>query len=123
MSHSLFGNLLMTTALVQKFDDKDLKEFKTVLFKQLGCSNEAEFICKALRALASTCTLTSESSLMIQQKAVSISEKKQVQDSSKYPQLSLHKVHKIQSIEKQSMKKDGSKALENHSHFVSSKLN
>ena len=87
MTHSTCGNIAVITRLVREFSQDSLQAFKKDVLEQLDCSNESQFICKALIALSSK--LTPETSGILKQSATNIAEK---QHSSKYPSLSLHKV-------------------------------
>ena len=85
------ADVVAITKVVAHFNDENLLKFKQVLFEQLNCSNESEFICKALRALVPQ--INAKEATKIKQEATKIAATQQSVD---YPQLTLH-----QAIEKQ----------------------
>ena len=79
MDRSQLSNIIATTRLVHHFSQPNLDVLKSCIFKQLGCHNEANFLCKSLLSLSKTMTL--EATATIKNKAMELADLQSIQQS------------------------------------------
>ena len=72
MDSSKFCNIIATTRLLPHFSPQNITSIKSCVFSQLGCQNEAQFLCKALQSLCKTMSV--ESTAIIRNKAIEIAD-------------------------------------------------
>ena len=86
---SIKANVFTTAKYLPYFTDKSVKQFKSCMFEQLGCNNEAEFLHKVLTNIQHI--LTHESSTIIKNKAIQIAESQIVKNNSNNNNLTIYK--------------------------------
>ena len=72
MDRSKYSNIIATTRLLPHFSSQNINKFKSCIFEQLGCKNESQFICKALKSLYKTISV--ESITIIKNTAIEIAD-------------------------------------------------
>ena len=72
MERSNFANVLITTRLIPYFNSDNVAAMKSCIFVELGCTNEAEFLCKVLTMIYGS--LSNKSTTIIKNKAVKIAD-------------------------------------------------
>ena len=72
MERSKFSNIIAITRLMPYFSNENISTIKSCIFCELGCENESQFICKALKSLYKTMSV--ESTTIIRNKAIEIAD-------------------------------------------------
>ena len=77
MATSKLSNVISTTRLLKHFSVENANTMKRCIYTELGCVNEAEFLCKILFLIYKT--LTNESTSIIKQKALEIADSQEME--------------------------------------------
>ena len=72
MDRSKFSNILANTRLLKHFSQENVEVIKEYIFDQLGCQNESDFICQALKSLYTSMSV--ESTANIKRKTAEIDQ-------------------------------------------------
>ena len=75
MDRSKLSNLVATTRLLQHFSSITLNAVKSIIYAELGCQNESQFLCKVLPLVYKT--LSNESMITIKNKVIEMADSQQ----------------------------------------------
>ena len=77
MNRSKLSNVLSTTRLLPYFSDENVEKVRSCLYQELGCENEAQFVCQILKSIYKR--MTNQSIANIKNKVMEIADSQQLQ--------------------------------------------